>query len=327
MEAYNKNTIVQIQKQGSPDVLEYNISDKPKPSYNQILLRQESIGLNFVDTMFRSGIFPLNQFPAVIGVEASGVIEAIGEKVTGFDIGDRVSYYFSLGAYAEYRLINPSSLIKLPKNISFDQAAAITAKGLTARMLVKQAYSIKENDIVLVHAAAGGVGSLVSRWAKSLGATVIGTVGRSEKKFYAQNLGIDHVIALDTEDLNESVKAFTNGKNLDAVYDGVGNSTFNQSIQLLKNGGSAVLFGTSSGEPQIDSKTLNSNNIQLIRPNLGSYFTDSDSVQQAASEMFEALENGILGDIKPTVYALKDVAQAHQDLQSGKTTGSIIFHI
>ena len=155
--------------------------------------------------MFRKGIFPLSNFPLIIGVEASGVIEAIGEGVSGFTIGDRVTYYFSLGAYAERRIINASSLIKIPDHISFDQAAAITAKGLTARMLVKQAYPVKKDDIILVHAAAGGVGSLVSRWAKSLGATVIGTVGNSSKKAFALNHGIDHIITLDAEDLEESV--------------------------------------------------------------------------------------------------------------------------
>jgi len=327
METKNQSGMIQMKKQGAPSVLEYVKEQINEPSRNQVLLQQKAIALNFVDVLFRNGSFPVSNFPATIGVEAAGVIESVGENVSGLREGDRVGYFFSLGAYAERRLIDASELIKLPEDVSFDQAASIMAKGLTARMLVKQAYAVKQGDIILVHAAAGGVGSLVSRWAKALGATVIGTVGSNVKKAYALNNGIDHVIALDTDDLRESVRKFTRGNGVDAVFDGVGKATFNSSVDVIKNGGAYILFGSSSGTPDIDSEILDNKEIRLVRPALGSYLADKASVTIASEDMFDALRSGILGDIKPTIYSLADAAKAHQDLESGSTKGSIIFHI
>lgn len=327
MEKNNETAVIRISRQGSPAVLGYGLETIGTPNANQVVLNQKAIALNFVDVMFRNGTFPLNNFPVTIGVEAAGIVESVGENVKDFAVGDRVGYFFALGAYAERRLINASELIKIPDDVSFDQAAAIMAKGLTARMLIKQAYSVKKGDTILVHAAAGGVGSLISRWAKALGAKVIGTVGNSSKKSYALSHGIDSVISLDYDDLTEVVNNFTEGKGVDAVFDGVGKATFNDSINVIKNGGTYLLFGNSSGVPDIDNKILNDRKINFIRPNLGSYFPDKASVQFAATEMFDALRNGILGDINPTVYSLSDVAKAHQDLELSTTTGSIIFHI
>ncbi|OCK50344.1 hypothetical protein BA768_20160 [Chryseobacterium sp. CBo1] len=327
MEKNNETRVVRMRRQGSPAVLEYGLETVGTPNANQVVLNQKAIALNFVDVMFRNGTFPINNFPVTIGVEAAGVVESVGENVKDFAVGDRVGYFFALGAYAERRLINASELIKIPNDVSFNQAAAIMAKGLTARMLIKQAYPVKKGDTILVHAAAGGVGSLISRWAKALGAIVIGTVGSSGKKSYALGHGIDLVISLDTEDLTESADNFTKGKGVDAVFDGVGNATFNDSLNVIKNGGTYLLFGNSSGLPDIDNKVLNDREINFIRPNLGSYFPDKASVQFAATEMFDALRNGILGEINPTVYSLSDVAKAHQDLESSTTKGSIIFHI
>ncbi|MDQ0593850.1 NADPH2:quinone reductase [Chryseobacterium ginsenosidimutans] len=327
MATNNESGIIRMNRQGSPSVLEYGVTTIGQPSATQVVLHQKVIALNFVDIMFRNGSFPISDFPATIGVEASGVIESAGENVTEFSVGDRVGYFFSLGAYAERRLIESSELIKLPEDVSFDQAAAIMAKGLTARMLIKQAYPVQKGDVILVHAAAGGVGSLVSRWAKALGATVIGTVGNHSKKAYAINNGIDHVIALDTDDLHEAIKKITEGKGVDVVFDGVGKATFNESLKSIKNEGTIVLFGSSSGTPDIDEETLKAKNIKLIRPALGNYLKDKASIQSAAAEMFEALRNGILGEINPTVYPLSEAAKAHQDLESGNTKGSIIFHI
>ncbi|MBD8081007.1 quinone oxidoreductase family protein [Chryseobacterium caseinilyticum] len=327
MEKNNETAIVRMGRQGSPAVLEYGLETIGTPNADQVVLNQKAIALNFVDVMFQNGTFPLNNFPVTIGVEAAGIVESVGENVKDIAAGDRVGYFFALGAYAERRLINASELIKLPDDVSFDEATAIMAKGLTARMLIKQAYSLKEGDTILVHAAAGGVGSLVSRWAKALGAIVIGSVGNSSKKSYALSHGIDLVVALDTENLTESVDNFTKGKGVDAVFDGVGNTTFNDSLNVLKTGGTYLLFGNSSGVPDIDNKILNDREINFIRPSLGSYFPDKASIQSAATEMFDALRNGILGEINPTVYSLSDVAKAHQDLESGTTKGSIIFHI
>ncbi|GAA5091410.1 quinone oxidoreductase [Chryseobacterium ginsengisoli] len=327
MEKNSETGVIRMSRQGAPSVLEYSLETIGKPSANQVVLNQKAIALNFVDVMFRNGTFPLNNFPVTIGVEAAGIVESVGENVNEFTTGDRVGYFFALGAYTERRLIEASELIKIPDDVSFDQAAAIMAKGLTARMLIKQAYPVKKGDTILVHAAAGGVGSLVSRWAKALGANVIGTVGNSSKKSYALSHGIDHVISLDTENLTEYVKIFTEGNGVDAVFDGVGKATFNESLNVIKKGGTIILFGSSSGAPNLDDKVLNAGKINLIRPNLGSYFPHKVSVQLAAKEMFDALRNGILGEINPTVYSLSDASKAHQDIESGNTKGSIIFHI
>ncbi|SFQ43224.1 NADPH2:quinone reductase [Flavobacterium akiainvivens] len=326
MENNITNGTIRISRQGIPSVLEYANVDISNPGSNQVVLQQEAIGLNFVDVLFRSGTFPLRDFPATIGVEAAGTVTAIGPGVTNFRVGNRVGYFFSLGAYTEYRLIDEKALIKLPDHVSFDQAASLLAKGMTARMLIKEAYAVKPGDTILIHAAAGGVGSLVSRWAKHLGATVIGTVGHSIKKEYALAHGIDHVIALDVEDFTESVKTITSGKGVQAVYDGVGQSTFGKSLQLIAEGGYAILFGFASGLPKLDSALIRERKINFIQPDLGSYLPNHAAAQRAADDVFEALRLGVFAEIAPTIYSLKDAQKAHEDLESGKTKGPVIFH-
>jgi NADPH2:quinone reductase len=326
MNTIAKSGVVRLSKQGAPSVLQYTTETVGEPSKNQVLIRHEAIALNFVDVLFRNGSFPLNQLPTTIGVEAAGVIEAAGTSVSEFAAGDRVGYFFALGAYAERRLIDADSLIKLPDEVAFDTAASILAKGLTARMLIKEVYTVKPGDTVLVHAAAGGVGSLVTRWAKALGATVIGTIGNSSKKALAKSSGADHIIALDAENLTEQVNLYTHGQGVDVVLDGVGKATFGPSAQLLKQGGSLLLYGTASGEPNIDTEYLKSKNIQLFRPALMQYLASKQHIYTAARDLFDALRKGVFGDIKPTIYPLSDAAKAHQDLESGQTTGSIIFH-
>lgn len=325
MSATNKSGVVHISRQGPPSVLEYKHELVGNPGNNQVLVTHSAIALNFVDIMFRNGTFPLHHFPATIGVEAAGVVEAAGTGASEWAAGDRVGYYFSLGAYSEKRLIHKDELIRLPKDISFDQAASLMAKGLTARMLVKQAYPVKTGDVVLVHAAAGGVGSLVSRWAKSLGAVVIGTVGNASKKLLAESQGIDHVIALDSEDLAEQVGTITKGSGVDAAFDGVGKATFSKSAPLVKRNGNIVLYGNASGSPQIDADFLASKNISLIRPSLGQYLPDKQSLDVAVGELFEAVRTGVFGEIKPTIYPLSEVSRAHDDLEASRTTGSVIL--
>lgn len=327
MKTDNQTGAILIDRQGAPSVLNYTTVSVNEPIGNDVLIEQEAVALNFVDVLFRNGSFPLSAFPATIGVEAAGVVKAIGDKVTTFKIGDRVAYFFSLGSYAQRRLISANDLVRLPDDVSFDQAAAILAKGLTARMLTRQAYTVKSGDVMLVHAAAGGVGSLVSRWAKAIGATVIGTVGHASKKEIAMRHGINHVVALDTDDLESVVQSVTHGQGVDAVYDGVGKATFGRSIALTKQGGSIILYGTASGEPEINRIELEAREIKLVRPALGSYLPNRDSVALAATEVFEALRKGVLGEIRPTIYPLSQAAKAHQDLESGQTTGSVIFHV
>lgn len=327
MDTIRKSGVVRLSRQGPTSVLEYETEQVGLPGAHEVLIRQESIALNFVDVLFRNGSFPLRKLPATIGVEAAGVIEAVGIGVNDWVIGDRVGYYFSLGAYAERRIIDQRQLVKLPDDITFDQAASLLAKGLTARMLVKQAYPIRPSDIVLVHAAAGGVGSFVSRWAKSLGATVIGTVGSDAKKAIVEQYGLDLVVALDKDNLAEKLYSLTNGRDIDAVFDGVGKATFDKSTQLTKQGGTIVLFGSSSGAPEIDTGLLHARGIKLLQPSLGQYLPDQTSVVQATNELFDAFRKGILGKVQPTVYPLSHVAEAHQDLETSRTTGPVIFHV
>ena len=325
-----KNTevsgVIRLKKQGPSTVLEYTQETLGEPGENEVLLKQEAIAVNFVDVMFRNGTFPLNHFPVTIGVEAVGTIEQVGHGAEDFNIGDRVGYYFSLGAYAARRLVSTRDLIRIPDDISFDQAASLLAKGLTARMLVKQAYQVKPDDVVLVHAAAGGVGSLVAKWAKSIGATVIGTVGNVSKKDLALGYGLDHVVALDSENLEEVILAVTNNQGVDVVYDGVGKATFEKTIPVISGGGTVVLYGTASGEPQIDSANLNSRHIRLMRPSTGQYINSKKVLEDASEDLFEAVRSGALGEINPTIYPLAEAGRAHQDLEASKTTGSLVLH-
>lgn len=325
MKTTQVNSIVRLTRQGPPSVLENTTEQIGLPKPHEVLIRHEAIALNFVDVLFRNGSFPLRQLPAIIGVEAAGVIESVGSEVTGWAVGDRVGYYFSLGAYAKRRLIDPRQLVKLPDDITFDQAASLLAKGLTARMLVKQAYPVQAGDIVLVHAAAGGVGSLISRWAKSLGATVIGTVGSEAKKAIVEPYGLDLVVALDKEDLAEKIHAFTDGRDVDAVFDGVGKATFGKSAALTKSGGTIVLYGSASGTPEIDNTLLNARQIKFLQPSLGQYLPDPATVNFATAELFDAFRSGMLGKVTPTIYPLSEVSQAHLDLEASRTTGSVIF--
>jgi NADPH2:quinone reductase len=322
----DKYGLVQIKKQGSPSVLEYSTGTVGTPEANEVLISQKAIALNFVDVLFRNGSFPLSHLPATLGVEAAGIVEAVGKEVKNWVIGDRVGYYFSLGAYAEKRLIHEDELVRLPEDITFDQAASLMAKGLTARMLVKEAYPVRSGEIVLVHAAAGGVGSLVSSWAKSLGAMVIGTVGNESKKAKVQRQGIDLVVALDSDDLTEQINVFTKGKGVEVVFDGVGKATFEKSAEWVTQSGSIVLYGSASGEPEIDAAYLASKEIKLLRPSLGRYLPDRKHIDTAAAELFEAFRRGALGEINPTIYPLTEAGRAHQDLEASQTTGSIIFH-
>ena len=318
--------IVQITKQGPPSVLEYTSQPLPTLNNDEVLIDQKAVGFNFLDIFYRNGTFPLKSFPAPIGIEAAGVVTEIGNAVINFKLGDRVVYWSSMGAYASRKVVNVKDIFKLPDNISFDQAASFLVKGLTAYMLIKDSFPIKRGDVVLIHAVSGGVGCLLSRWAKSLGATVIGTVGSAVKKQVAINNLVDHVISLDSQDFVEEVLYFTGGKGIDVVYDSVGQATFNRSIELVVSGGSAVLFGWSSGMPVIDQEYLDRKGIKYVKGKFNDYWLTLDHPGDVVDEIFTAFQNGIFGNIKPTIYALADAAKAHTDVEARKTTGAIIFH-
>lgn len=317
---------VHIQKSGPPDVLKYHTTTLQPPGPGEVLISQKAIGVNFVDVFFRNGTFPMDTYPAPVGSEAAGVIESVGTGVNNFGIGDRVAYPFSAGAYTERRLLNASEIFKLPEDITFDQAAAVMVKGLTAHMLLKQSYVIKAGDVVLIHAMTGGVGTLLSDWARALGATVIGTVGSAAKKDLALKRGFEHVVNLQSEDFAVIVKAVTHGKGVDVVFDGTGEATFLKSIGLVKEGGSAVLYGWSSGMPVVDKEFLEQRKIQYVHPALYIYLQDRERITAAITEIFDLVRRGIFDVQKPSVYSLADAATAHADLESRKTTGSIILH-
>lgn len=318
--------VVQITKAGPPSVLEFATQHLNIMEDDQVLIEQKSIGLNYLDIFYRNGTIPLPSFPSPIGLEASGIIIAKGDLVENFELGDRVAYHASLGAYADRKLVNVKDIFKMPDDVSFDVAAAFLVKGLTAYMLVNYAHPIKKGDVVLIHAVSGGVGSLLSRWAKSLGATVIGTVGSSAKKQVAINNKVDYVIALDSQDFVTEIMTFTKGKGINVVYDSVGLTTFNKSTELLINGGTAVLFGWSSGMPVIDEEMLNNKGIKYVSASLNKYLPTIESQEKVVAELFEVFLAGIFGEINPTIYALADVVQAHTDMEARKTTGMIVFH-
>ncbi len=326
MSIIHQSGVVTIQQPGAPGVLKYETITLQPPGEGQVLIKQQAIGVNYVDVFFRNGTFPMPAYPAPVGLEAAGVVEHTGAGVTAFAAGNRVAYYFSPGAYAERRLLNASELIRLPDDITYNQAAAIMIKGLTAHMLLKQSHAVKAGQTVLIHAMAGGVGTVLSDWARFLGATVIGTVGSAVKKEQALQRGFTHVVNLQAEDFAEKVNEVTGGKGLDVVYDGVGEATFQKSLALVKPGGSAVLYGWPSGLPVVEEELLTQKNINFVRAELNKYLADKQTVANAVTEIFGLLRKGVLKVQQPATYALADAATAHADLESRKTTGSIILH-
>ncbi|MBC6112995.1 quinone oxidoreductase family protein [Pedobacter fastidiosus] len=322
---HQKSTgIVRIEKPGPPEVLKYETVDLPDVKVNEVLINQKAIGLNFLDIMFRDGRFSMDAYPATLGLEAAGVIEAIGTGVTDFAIGDRVAYYGTSGAYTEFKIINSEDIFKLFDDISFDQAAATMIKGLTAHMLIKESYQVKAGDFVLVQAATGGVGSLLSAWARSLGAKVIGTVGSPGKKQLAASRGLDYVIDLQNEDLSERVASITNGKRVDVVYDSIGRETFNQFVKVVRKGGTIVSFGAATGWPEPDRHMMEERGVRYVQGILNNYAGYQNKKSDAVIEVLEKVSEGIL-QVEPTIYSLSDAALAHADLESRKTTGSIIL--
>lgn len=317
--------IVLIEQPGPPHVLRYQNITLPQPGAGEVQIAQKAKGLNFLDVFFRNGTFPMPQYPAPIGFEAAGIIEEVGPGVNNFTVGDRVAYYASLGAYAERRNINTNEIFKLPQDISFDQAAAVMIKGLTAHMLIKQSHEVKPGEVVLIHAMTGGVGTLLSQWVRSLGATVIGTVGSAAKKDLAIRRGFNQVIELGSEDLIDAVNRFTGGNGVDVVYDGTGKATFEKSLTVVKDGGSAVLYGWPSGMPDINEDLMMRRKIKFAHEALNDYPLYQDKSGRSMPEIFNLLRAGIFEQEQSSIYSLTQVVAAHSDMETRKTTGSIIL--
>ncbi len=325
------STVVTFHETGGPEVLRIERKDVGAPGPGQVRIRHLAVGLNFADTYFRSGMYPV-PLPSGIGNEASGCIEALGPGVTGFAVGDRVTYTGftnTLGAYSTERLLDASVLIKLPDTISCEQAAAMTMRGLTAAYLCRRIYPFKAGETILLHAAAGGVGLIVSQWAKLLGLTVIGTVSTETKADVARAHGCDHIIDYSREDVARRVRELTDGVGVSVVFDSVGKATFDASLDSLRRRGLMVCVGTSSGKiPLVDPAILpRKGSLFLTRPALADYIADPVEKQSLVDELFGHVASGRIRIEINQRYALQDSIQAHRDLEGRKTTGSSIFVI
>lgn len=322
---------VRFYEAGGPEVLRYEDVEVGDPGPGQVRLRHVAVGLNFADTYFRSGIYPI-PLPNGMGVEAAGVVQAVGEGVTNVAVGDRVTYtgfINTLGAYSTERLIAAAPLIKLPESIGFDTAAAMTMRGLTSAYLMRRIVPFKAGDTLLLHAAAGGVGLIVSQWAKLLGITVIGTVSTDEKAAVARAHGCEHTINYSHEDVAKRVRELTNGIGVNVVFDSVGKTTFMASLDSLKRRGTLVCVGTASGTiPPFDPQILAmKGSLYITRPALADYIADPAEKAELAAEIFGHVGAGRIKIEINQHYALQDAVQAHRDLESRKTTGSSIFVI
>ena len=319
--------VVKIEKTGGPEVLQIKNIGVGDLGPNDALIETKAIGLNYIDTYHRSGLYPL-PLPSGIGVEASGIIKKIGSKVKDFSVGDSVAYGgLPIGAYAEERIYPADKLVKLPEGISLEVAACIMTKGLTTYYLLYKTFPVKSHDTILFHAAAGGVGQIFCQWAKSLGCKVIGTVGSDEKINTAKKNGCDLVINYSKESFVEKVMDFTKGMGVPVVYDGVGEKTFEDSIACLQNTGMMVSFGNSSGPVKnVDvKKHIQPKSLFFTRPTGGHYFTTKQLLNEAADKLFEQLKYGKVKIEIFKKYKLQEVVQAHTDLESRKIIGPSII--
>ncbi|KUZ59892.1 quinone oxidoreductase [Burkholderia ubonensis] len=322
---------VRFHQTGGPDVLRWETVEVGDPGPGEVRVKHAAVGLNFADTYFRSGLYPV-PLPSGIGVEAAGVVEAVGDGVTNVAVGDRVTYtgfVNTLGAYSTERLVPAAPLIRLPDAIACDTAAAMTMRGLTSAYLLRRIHAFNAGDSILLHAAAGGVGLIVSQWAKLLGLTVIGTVSSEAKAEVARAHGCDHVILYRQEDIAGRVRELTDGKGVDAVFDSIGKDTFDASLDSLKRRGLMVCVGTASGPiPPFNPQLLAmKGSLYLTRPALADYIADPAEKAALAGELFDHVAAGRIRIGINQRYALEDAVRAHRDLEAGKTTGSSVFDV
>jgi NADPH2:quinone reductase len=320
---------IRFAKTGGPEVLEWQSVDVGKPGPGQVRLRHTAVGLNYIDTYQRSGLYPM-PLPSGLGSEAAGVIEEVGTGVAELKPGDRVAYAGGpLGAYSEARVMSAERLVPVPDGITDQQAAAMMLKGMTAWYLIRRTHAVKPGESILIHAAAGGVGLIVCQWAKHIGATVIGTVGSDDKAALAKANGCDYPIVYSREDFVARVNEITKGAKLPVVYDSVGKDTFYKSLDCLAPLGLMASFGQSSGAiGAVDIGILaGKGSLFLTRPTLNTYTAKREDLLTAARELFDVVQKGIVKLAINQTYALRDAAQAHRDLQARKTTGSTVFTV
>jgi len=319
---------VRVHKHGGPEVLTVDDIEIPAPGQGQVKLKQHAIGVNFIDTYFRMGMYPSPVgMPFVSGNEGAGEVIAVGPGVTDLKIGDRVAYVVPLGGYAAERLLPAERAVKLPDNISYEQAAAMMLKGMTVQYLLNRTFKVGKGTICLIHAAAGGVGLIACQWANHLGATVIGTVGSKEKADLAKKNGCHHTILYRDEDFVARVKEITSGKLCDVVYDGIGKTTFPASLDCLRPLGYFVSFGSASG--QIEAFNINilqaKGSLFATRPTLNHYAAKREDLLAVSGDLFKVVGSGAVKIPINQKYALKDAAKAHKDLEGRDTTGSTIL--
>jgi NADPH:quinone reductase len=317
---------MRIYEHGGPEKLRWEEVQVGAPGEGQVLVRNTAVGLNFIDTYQRSGLYPM-PLPFTPGSEGAGVVEAVGPKVKEFKIGDRVAYAGPPGAYAEVLLRPAARLVKIPAGVDDKTAAAMMLKGMTTQYLLRRTYRVQKGDTILMHAAAGGVGQILCQWAKALGATVIGTVGSDEKVALAKKAGCKHVIVTSREKIVERVKEITKGKGVPVVYDGVGKDTFADSLDCLAPLGLLASFGNASGAvTQFNPGVLaQKGSLFLTRPTLMSYTATREDLVKSAAELFSMVKSRKVRILINQTYPLREAAQAHRDLEGRKTTGSTVL--
>ena len=318
---------VRIHQYGGPEVMSYEDVQVGDPGPGEVRIRHRAIGVNYIDTYFRGGMYPANALPFVLGNEGAGEVVAVGEGVTDLKPGDRVAYVITLGSYAEERIAPAKAVVKLPDGIDDETAAAMMLKGMTAQYLLHRTYKVKRGDTILFHAAAGGVGLIACRWAKHLGATVIGTVGSQEKAKLARDNGCDHVILYGEEDFAARVKEITKGALCEVVYDGVGKATFPASLDCLKPFGLFVSFGSASGP--IDAFNIGilqqKGSLYATRPTLNTHIAKREVLDEIAKSLFEAVQSGAVKIAIHNRFKLSQAADAHRALEGRQTTGATIL--
>ena len=316
-----------ISKNGGPEVIELKEITLEKPDADEVTIEHKAIGLNYIDTYHRSGLYPL-KLPSRIGAEGAGVITHLGSNIKNFKVGDKVSYAgMPLGAYSTHRNYPTKNLVKVPDNIDLEVAATLMTKGLTTFYLLHKTYPVKSGQTILFHAAAGGVGQIFGQWAKSLGCTVIGTVGTDEKIEKAKSYGYDHVINYNKEKFSKKVLEITDGKGVPVVYDGVGKSTLESSLECLSVRGMMISFGNASG-PLADinvPKSLQPKGLYFIRPSMQHYLSTREEINEGAKILFEKIKSGKVKIEIFKKYKLEDVVQAHKDLESRKILGPAVI--
>lgn len=319
---------IRIHEYGGPEVLRWEEVEVGEPGSGQLRVRHGAVGLNYIDVYHRTGLYPLPSLPWTLGMEGAGQVEAVGEGVTEFKPGDRVAYASPpVGAYAEVRLIPADRVVALPDAIADRTAAAMMLQGMTAQYLLRRTYRVQAGDAILLHAAAGGVGLIVSQWARHLGAIVIGTVGSDEKAELARAHGCHHVIVYSRENFTERVREITGGQGVAAVYDSVGQETFMGSLDCLRRLGMMISFGNASGPvPPFDPGILAAKgSLFLTRPSLMAYTAERADLLASAAELFEVVSSGAVRIEVRQTYPLAETARAHRDLEARKTTGSTVL--